>query len=369
MSTYQGVMADLPHGYADPFLVTEDLEGYAIPPVFSGAKNLGNTSEAFRADGYVPTLGVPAERIITLTPSAYIGIRPHSFGDDNIFWRVWFYPITIDAGMITEEVLHTIYIWNAFLDTSVNVTSITQDTTAGIEVTIPSVPYMIQKFGENNFTFSVLKVGPPQQNTTFEFIIGGELYTINIIGIRIIPFVYNVDYNEGLNYVVRFDTAISRNKYFKEQRRPLSISMKIDCNLSVFEEAIKAQHFKNTMKYGKGFVFGVPVYFEQIYASSALTGQITFNATNDLSKLWILNNKATYIIIIDPVNYISEVKEIDSVSSSSITLVQAVIETFDLATVLVYPCILSWIDKTNINNSTDDLVVANVGFKEFTVGG
>jgi len=367
MTAYNGIMADsdhLPdnHPYLKP-------DAFAINPQYGEKINgIELQPSAWRYDGSESWVGAESTRIITLTPSGCDGIRPHSFGDDNVFWRVWFDPVLIAAGMITEGVDYTINIWNAFIDATVDITLVAESNPAGIDFTVPATPVTIQKFGEDSYTFTVLRLGPPAQNSTITFVVNGVTYETEITGVRVIPFVYDPDYKSRLAHTIEFETIIARAKRLKEQRRPLRENMLVHTDVEIFAQDIDAQHFENTMRYGKGFVFAVPIYFEQIYPSTTLTGQLSFSTSNDLTKFWMLNNKAQYIIIINTSTLVGETKEISSVASGSITLENTINETFDLNYVAVYPAIFSYIQTLKMAQKTDSLAVNRIGFKEFTVG-
>jgi hypothetical protein len=367
MTAYNGIMTDTDH-LPDATLLL-DANAFHIPLQFSTRPNsIDLEASLWRYDSSEAWVAAEDTEVITLTPSAYGGIRPHSFGDDNIFWRIWFNPVLIAVGLITEDSSYVINIWNAFLDSTVNITSVAESNPIGLDFTVPATPVTIQKFGEDYYTVTILKLGPPTQNSKISFTINGVVYETEITGIRVIPFVYDPDYKSRLEHTLEFETVISRAKRLKEQRRPLRENMLVHTDVEVFVQDIFAQHFDNTMRYGKGFVFGVPVYFEQIYPTSALTGQSTFTVSNDLTKLWMLNKKAQYIILINNSTLAGEIKEISSVAAGSITLVNAIQETFDLSDVAVYPAIFSYIISLSLSQKTDSFAVNRVGFKEFTVG-
>ena len=362
MADYTGIVPG-----ADLLLDTNDA--FHIPLEFAARTNsIDLNASAWRYDGSEEWVAAEDTGGQPVTPSAYFGICPHSFGDENLFWRVWYDPILIDAGMITEDSEFTINIWNAFLDSTVDITAVTETNPVGLNFTIPTTPVTIKKFSEVFYPVSVLKTGPPTQNSTITFTVNGVTYETEIIGVRIIPFVYDPDYKSRLEYTIEFETVIVRAKRLKEQRRPLRENMLMHTDVEVFVEDIAAQHFNNTMRYGKGFIFAVPVYFEQIYPTSALTGQSMFTVSNDLTKLWMLNNKAQYIIIIDREALVGDIKQISSVAAGSISLINTISTTFDFNNVSIYPVILSYVQSLSLSQKTDSLATNKVGFKEFIVG-
>jgi hypothetical protein len=295
-------------------------------------------------------------------------MRPHSFGDDNLFFSVWFEPFTIDAGFIVEDVQYSIKVWNAYFDVTKQITAINEVAPEGTELTHGALPITIAKFGDVTFTLTVLEEGPPVQATTYTFTVAGTDFTTEITGIRVVPFTHEPDYRQKIDIVMRFETAIARNKYFAEQRRPLRLKALWDVGVGGWAKGVAAQKLRNELSYGHDKVFGVPLYSEPCYPSGAVTGQTTINCSNDLSKHWYLNNQATYVVLIDHDSLDAEIKEVSSIGANAITLTRAVTKTFSWQNVMVYPVVLSVLRDISAQPETTDVLSFRLQFTEYKNG-
>jgi len=319
-----------------------------------------DTNESARALEY--------SRLITLSEGLHSGVRPHSFGDDNLFFRIWFEPFEIDAGFIVEDVDYTIKVWNAYFDVTKQLTAITEDSPEGTTLTHDPLPITIAKFDDITMTLTVLQEGPPVQSTTYTFTIDGTDYETEITGIRVNPFAYEPDYSQGIRIQMKFETVIERNKYFKEQRRPLRDDALWNVGLKSWVKGLDTQKLKQQIAYGHDKIFGVPIYSEHCYPDQDMNNQTIIQCSNDLSKHWFLNNQAVYVILIQHDILLAEIKEISSVGTNSITLARAVSETFEWQKTVVYPIVLSTIENVSFDMETDNLMNFTIDFTEYKSG-
>lgn len=293
----------------------------------------------------------------------------HSFGDENLFYRIWFTPIVIAAGFIVEEVEYPVSMWNAFLDT-VSVVSDIQFSgeTEGISVTSYTPPFNINKFGEQTALVVLSREGPPLQSTIVRFIIDGVNYDITVTGIRIIPWDIEPNWDKRVKLTMNFETVLERTKYFIEQRRPLRESSFRETSFGVLVQGIQKQKLKNIILYGSSKMFGVPIFSEECIPASDFNGADHIHLSNATTYLWHLINQVDYALIIDYVNMVSEIKEIDSVTTNQITFVREIDQTFNYLTSIVYPIFFGAIDSVNTNFQTDNLNEVDIVFREFIFG-
>jgi hypothetical protein len=292
-------------------------------------------------------------------------IFPHSYGDDQLFWRIWFEPETIDAGFIVESVEHNIKIWNAYLDQLATITAISGVDEDGTTLDYETPPIKIGKFGDKWFTLTIETDGPPIQDSSWEFTVEGVTYDSQIDGIRIVSMPWEPDWDSKYRVEIHMETAIDRNSYFAEQRRPLRHLPLYKFSLRYKETGVPAQLLKHTIAYGHDKVFGVPVYNEHCYPSASFYGSTTINTSNDLSTNWALNNRADYVVIIDHTTMEAEVKEISSVSSNSIEVTIAVATNFNYLTSIVYPLIMCTCDTSSLRPESDNALVGDLVFTQY----
>lgn len=313
--------------------------------------------------------GINVVRSLVDTGIVGDGFICHSYGDENLFWRIWFEPVEYDAGFITEDRQFNIKIWNAHLDVLATISAINVLAQEGTSIDHDPVPITIPKFGDMTAKVTIYRVGPPLQNTVYTFTINAADHTCTITGMRIIDWVLEPNWERDIKLELAFETSIAENRFFKEQRRYLREDFWRAIKLSAWAEGLDAQKTKQNLVYGHDKVFGIPIYSEPCYPTGMITGQTTINISNDITKFWNLNNLSTYVIIVDHAGLVGEVKEVDSIGAGSIVLVRAVTQTFVEALTVVYPMFMATIASLSLQNVTDDLIVFDVNFEEYITSG
>jgi len=278
-----------------------------------------------------------------------------SFGDEFLFWRIWYEPATIDAGFIVENKEYEIKVWNAYLDVTASITAVSGVATDGTTISHDSLPISIGKFGDEQLILTVLGEGPPLQSTIYTVTVNSVDYTTEIEGIRVVPVPWEPDWDSKVNIEMHFTTALQRNKYFVEQRRPLRYTPYYKFAFRIIAEGLSAQKMKQTMSYGHDKVFGIPVFTEHAYPASDFNSSTTITTSNDLTNLWNLNNQAEYIVIIDHTTLQAEIKEIDTVNANSIECAVAVSDTFTWQRCIVYPVVMCTAEGTSVNPQSDSV--------------
>ena len=265
-----------------------------------------------------------------------------NFGDDNLFERVWFTPLLIEAGLISEQTEHTISVWNAFQDEIKIITNIDEDDPEGTTVSPKAVPYYLPRTWFKDFTVTVLKDGPATQYTIYGFTIGGSVYNCVISGKRLVAMVIEPNWAEGVTLEFAFSTSMTKNRFFKEQRRPLLEDSNRTLTYSGYIEGLEGQKAKADLIYGHDKVFAIPCVTEPLIPSGVITGETTLTFSTDFTYYWNLRNRCELLLILDYANRITEVKGISAINTpSEIVLERAVVETFAPATTAAYPVILS----------------------------
>jgi len=292
-------------------------------------------------------------------------ILPFSFGDDVMFWRVWFEPVLIDAGFIVEDKEYYVKVWNAHLDVTASITAVSSVSPVGTTITHDPLPITIGKFGDEWITIKVLEEGPPVQNTVYEFTINAVDYETEIDGIRVSPFMWEPNWNKKVNVEMHFDTALDRNKYFVEQRRPLRHKPYYKFSFSVNPSGVDAQKLKQLLAYAHDKVLGLPLFNEQAHPSQSFNGSATIVCSNDLSKFWNLNNQATFVVVVDHQALQAEIKEIESVAAGQIVCTLPVSDTFTWQSSVVYPVVMVIGESFDFRPESDDVINSNLSFSEY----
>lgn len=306
-----------------------------------------------------------------------VGLLPHDFTFDQLYNRIWFEPRLIDHGFITEQVDYNIEIWNAYRDLTKSVTNIAvapspQDGTllslGGNPVTLPfSGSEDISPDTVKIYVVSILKAGPPNQDTTYDYVIDALNFAIQILGERTLPFSFKPNWNSNVELALRYNTIISRTKWLNEQRRSLIPIPDRKESFTVLEENKMIQRLHNNMIEGHGRIFDVPIFSEPMHLTADLiTGASNFFTVEDLDYLWNLQNYTTHIFIHDLINDRFAVKEISSidVANDQIFLTVNMGNTYKKDETIIYPVMSAIIGSFSIDNVTDTLGEAKIVFDE-----
>lgn len=301
-----------------------------------------------------------------VTPSYdNIGAYGSNYGDSFVFERVWVQPLTIDFGFIVEDSQEQIQVWNASRFDSASVTGITALSPEGTQLTYDTLPNVLPIFGDINYLLEVFNVGPPLQDSTYKITVDGVEYDIEISGVRVLPFDLDPNWDDGIKISYAFQSTIFTSRRLNEQRRPLSVDSWFSIGFNADASKNRSRINFNTISYGKDKVFGLPVFTEKIEPSSCSQGAYVVYTNDDLTKLYNLNNRTEYIILVDHINGLAEVKLIDSIEVGAIHLVQPISDDFQQATTYVYPCMFCYLKSFRSLNETNDLAEISVDFEQY----
>lgn len=288
-----------------------------------------------------------------------------NYGDSFLFERIWVQPLLIAVGFITEDTDWTITVWNASRFDASSVTSILTYNPDGTQITYDALPNTLQIFGDVTYPLEVFNAGPPLQDSTYKFTVAGLDYETDITGIRVLPFDPDPNWNTGITLTYQFQSTIFTSGRLNEQRRPLSQDswLSIGINADVAKDRFRSVF--NLLSYGKDKVFGVPIYNEKINPVSCAQGSTFIYTDDDLNLFYNLNNRADFIILVDHINGLAEVKEVSSIEEGLIILDQPISKDFQQSTTYVYPNLFCYLKTFRSTNITDDFTEFSVDFEEY----
>lgn len=268
--------------------------------------------------------------------------------------------------LITEEISETIEIWNAdqIAHTlySVNIAG----ATSGIVFEI-SAPKNFAAETINYFTLKILVDGPALQDNTITLIFDTITITLNIYGVRVKTFPFDCHFNSlKISYVIK--SAIFENEHFSEQRRALHTKVMREQDVTFLFNELYGKRFLNSSRSLINKVLGIGIYSEPInQIQEDLYGLANFSVEENLSEYWNLSN-SIYIVLIDLENNISELKELLSYSSSSITLKYSVSGHFYKDSTIIYPAFFGIIsEKPTIEAVTNSVISTAFKFREISL--
>lgn len=305
--------------------------------------------------------------VIVIIPSVNESAKGSNYGDDFVFERTWVYPALIQMGFIVEESTRTIKIWNADRYQSVDVTAIVADAADGTSLASNPLPDTIATFYEADYVLTILKIGPPLQDATYTFTIGGVEFATNITGVRVIAFPVNPNWDQGIEQKYTFQSTIFTSKRLKEQRRPLKEISAFSSIFNIDLTAVNRQTIINLISYGKDKVFGVPIFSEMMTPTTITTGTSVIIISEDTANYYNLNNRVNYVIICNFEDGVGEVKKFSSVSGSQINLDQDIVGSFTVGKCWVFACAFCFMRAYKGSNLTDDMENIKVSFEEFVL--
>lgn len=328
------------------------------------AANGQSTTSPDLVNPYVVGVSSPGNPVVV--PTNHAGDSHKGTAREVIFEQIYFSPTEIDLGFIGDDSVHNVYIWNAFLTEEKNLTQLQVVNIAGTSHNVPTPPVIIRPNTEKQYQITVSKSGNAVQSTQYLFTIGSDLFVIVVNGKRITAFPFEGDWVD-LKTSYRFNTVISRNKRFTEQRRPLLNLPMRKISLSFMFEKLDQEIFFNLVKQYMLKTLGIPLYSEPITPTSNLQGVTTIPVSESLAHYFNLQY-ATLVLIKSISSFMSEIKEIASLGANSITVTSAVIENFTASDTVIFPVFIGIIEaEPQVELLTDTMIKTSLVLKEVVV--
>jgi hypothetical protein len=296
-------------------------------------------------------------------------ILPYSVGENFIFNRVWVEPMAIEHGFITEDSTDNITIWNAWLYRDVDFTQTDSIEAEGTALTtIPTLPHTIQQNSHETLVLTTYRLGPPTQDTTWQFEVDGAWHDVTVTGTRVVQCKPCPNWARGVDIRYDFQTVMFETERFVEQRRPMMDEPTRTLSASYLLRNDAGREFFHAVMYAHDKVFAVPIYNELLVCSNIPNGGTTITTTTATTNMYNLNNLCTYVAIADHAANETEVKEIDSIGANSIVVDSAIAGTFDVNTARVYPIVVGLVSRADITEETEEYSVVRVEYAEYLSG-
>jgi len=333
----------------------------------------GITTESKQASRFTPTLPDVAPTNVTIDGTigtltklihAQFKTEYDGYTDKNgessgfvIFNKIYVFPTSIDFGFITEELQEKITIWNSGTTNAANATvsAIQKINDNGLGLDNDTPPFNLRPQCAIENTVTAFLVGPAVQNTTYIYTINGVDYVVTVVGKRIVAFPFEPNWQPGVELTLKFQTILSKNKRFIEQRRALYDNPVFEQRADFLCAEEAQQIFKQVIRNINNRVLAVPVYDEAIIPTQDLQGLQTISV-QDISEELYLNDFAQFVILMrkEKTDITTEIKEIQSLTANTITFENAVVEEFNEDETIIYPAIISTmrLDETQVTAET-----------------
>ena len=304
--------------------------------------------------------GIPINTAINIA-----GIQYDGSVSKEIFWKIHIYPKEIIKNIIVETTTYDITIWNADYENLAVITDIQKENEVGITLDHSALPIDLMRGDAKIHILTILKQGPAIQDTTITYTINTKIYIVSIYGKRVIIFPYEPVGNLKIKY--RFQTIITQNERFTEQRRALLPIMLRNIAADFIFREVKAEKFVNDIRFLSTKIVAVPVYSEPFFSTNSLKGQIIINTNTDLLNYYNLRNLCSMVLIKRISDDEAEIKEIEEVQQDFVEVKTPVVEEFIQGDTVIYPVIIAILDSKSIQLATNRIVRSSLSFKEVRI--
>jgi hypothetical protein len=185
-----------------------------------------------------------------------------SFALTDWYFRIHVLPAQLSLGSVVSDELFTIGIWNAWLDTTQTLDSITPVDATGLTLTgQPDPPLAYLPNQQLNYTLTVLSEGPPTIDASFVFLFAdAEEVTLAISGERITAWALTPDWADGVSEKMAFKTDTLRAWDGSTQRRALRIHPRRNFTFSAPMTKLEKQFVENQLSAWGALIWALPIF-------------------------------------------------------------------------------------------------------------
>lgn len=289
---------------------------------------------------------------------------------DRYLDKFYVFPEEIDAGFITETLYYTIRVISLFR-VFINVTDIEKLNFGGAILQHRTTPFPMPANSEENNDLTVLKDGQPFQNSTANYyndVNVGIAFPVSIIGQRIIPFLYEPDFDTvEENY--QYETIIYEDHRGNEQRRSLAGDRsRIETAFTVWEDDIRAQRLRNDLRRYAAGVVGVPFFADAFHLTEDPQLQQTLKLDEELDFVYNLKHVAGFVLIKNLIDdRVHEIKTITAIDEGlkEISTSSVVTNSYPPEISIVYPILLCFMEVPDVERPTENILRVKFRFKEY----
>jgi len=295
-----------------------------------------------------------------------LGDLSENYVKDVVRGSIYCSPTEI-RGFFAEGLFTTVVIWNAkYVDNVINDRTVIDE--EGTLMTPSSFPLGIGADLDKIYDLTVYANGPGQQDTTYTFDISGELFPIYISGIRILPFTFPIDWDDGYKLTLLHDTIIQDNTLTREQRRPFQSRMYKRINVKILLDTLEKQDiFYHWADMAQDKILAMPLYQEACFtAADIVSGQSNVVVREEISSYKFLP-ESSFVLVVDHENNYGEAKRVSSINIGTKTIYfeNNIVAGFDKDTTVIYPVCFVTVDSIDFEANTDMISGVTLQFSEF----
>lgn len=282
---------------------------------------------------------------------------------DLFYNRIWVTSL-LEFNLITELATLEINIWNAHIGLSKSITGFVDPGDQGIEIETISPPVVLSQNEDINYTVTVSVTGPAEQNTTYQFTVGGLIFETQVTGSRLILFDFDLNWSQPEKILYEYFAAVYKAPKGHEYRRNMVNKVFRKSVLSYTFDGLEAQRYLNIVRYSRARFILVPIYQEGFLSKNELTGSLSVESLASIQYFWNLNNYAEYILIVDHEAKKVEAKSVVSIVGNVINISKVVLNTFNKNTAVIYPAYVAMVNDYSYRNITNKVIESKIAFQE-----
>jgi hypothetical protein len=258
----------------------------------------------------------------SIAHSAYSGALARSFALSDWYNRIHISQGLLALGNVVSNVTQTIGVWNAWLDSTQTLNTLTSVGGNGITVTAPGVlPITFARNQQLSWVFTVGVQGPPTINATYTWAFAdSESVSLNVTGNRVTAWALTPDWSQGVRETLQFKTDVMIAWSGAEQRRALRIAPRRQFEFSAPMEQKDRRFIEAALFAWSSMIWALPIFSDGQRLTSALTPGLLTLPCDTVNRDFRAGGLA--ILIQDAVTF--EVVQISSVSNTALALSVAV---------------------------------------------
>lgn len=301
------------------------------------------------------TLDYPAR-----TPTTFGGSRTVDFIAD---WydRIHFIPASVDLGNLVSSQSRDITLWNAYL-TDKTLTAFSGAGLDGMTLIQPAAlatqPATMEALGLYTYELEVGTSGPPTIDGTLSWTISGDSFTVPIVGRRVIAFAFPPNWDRGVQETLEDKSTVLAHQDGSEQRARVRNKARRVYEYTTTVRMAEAQRLDSLIFGWHARLFAMPVWPEQTTLTAAAAAGATVLNCATAARSFVAGG----LVAVFKDSATVEIREIASVTATSITVTSGVLQDWPAGT-KVFPAFVAALNGSlSGTRLTDNLIEMPVRF-------
>lgn len=320
------------------------------------------TGDVLPANDFGPSIKSGARTLDypDVTPTTFVGSRTSDFIADW-YYRIHFIPASIDLGNLVSSQSRDVLLWNAYL-TDKSMTGFSGTGLDGIAVIQPtalaSLPAPMEALGLYTYELEIGTAGPPIIDGSLNWTIAGTSYDVPIVGRRVIAFAFPPNWDRGVQETLEGKSTVIAHQDGSEQRAKVRNKARRIFDYTTTVRATEAQRFESLVFGWHARLFALPVWPEQASLTAPVAAGGLVLACDTTNRSFVAGG----LVAVFKDSATVEIREIESLTASSITLTSGVLADWPTGS-KVYPAVVSALNQSlSGNRLTDNLIEIPVRF-------